>query len=402
MHQSATGNQRQQQKGSVQAAYLQQVRDLEDPFAHCLHQNAYASTPPTQMLSEPDRMLHGLFRPHSPTAPEKMKRRRWLRMTVIKSAGKYRLVRRTHHTHLVGDTDLTYRNLVCPSHGTSEVTFRASTDSQYEVELMQTTSVDLRTWNGQTAIKIGKTRFSNRKRRMEHVGGSDDASVQQVLHEESVEQGASDDHDSLFGGSEAEGQEDAISPDADIVMHDDGRGGFRRCGEIDGLDAERGGGWRYCFNPSESLVVLDIQERTLQILVTCTDLMRGGKAGATIDLAQSAPTAGLDAPAQEHQKHPQSRIYLLKLINRRSNECRGYLGTRLDSREGMTSKELGTVMRSMGQNPSESELQDMINEVDKAEKGAMAKVRAEHPDLSKEDFETNIYEKGVVLEQSTP
>ena len=167
-------------------------------------------------------------------------------MTVIKSAGKYRLVRRTHHTHLVGDTDLTYRNLVCPSHGTSEVTFRASTDSQYEVELMQTTSVDLRTWNGQTAIKIGKTRFSNRKRRMEHVGGSDDASVQQVLHEESVEQGASDDHDSLFGGSEAEGQEDAISPDADIVMHDDGRGSFRRCGEIGGLDAERGGGWRYC------------------------------------------------------------------------------------------------------------------------------------------------------------
>ncbi|KAF6235514.1 hypothetical protein HO173_006197 [Letharia columbiana] len=56
----------------------------------------------------------------------------------------------------------------------------------------------------------------------------------------------------------------------------------------------------------------------------------------------------------------------------------------------------------MGQNPSESELQDMINKVDKAEKGAMAKVRAEHPDLSKEDFETNIYEKGVVLEQSTP
>ena len=59
-------------------------------------------------------------------------------------------------------------------------------------------------------------------------------------------------------------------------------------------------------------------------------------------------------------------------------------------------------MRSMGQNPSESELQDMINKVDKAEKEAMAKVRAEHPDLSKEDFETNIYEKGVVLEQSTP
>ena len=30
----------------------------------------------------------------------------------------------------------------------------------------------------------------------------------------------------------------------------------------------------------------------------------------------------------------------------------------------ITTKELGTVMRSLGQNPYESELQDMINEVD--------------------------------------
>merc|ERR1712224_1128057 len=37
----------------------------------------------------------------------------------------------------------------------------------------------------------------------------------------------------------------------------------------------------------------------------------------------------------------------------------------------ITTKELGTVMRSLGQNPSESELQDMINEVDADGSGAI-------------------------------
>jgi Ca2+-binding EF-hand superfamily protein len=34
------------------------------------------------------------------------------------------------------------------------------------------------------------------------------------------------------------------------------------------------------------------------------------------------------------------------------------------SLENITTRELGAVMRSLGQNPSETELQDMINEVD--------------------------------------
>jgi calmodulin len=37
----------------------------------------------------------------------------------------------------------------------------------------------------------------------------------------------------------------------------------------------------------------------------------------------------------------------------------------------ITTKELGTVMRSLGQNPSESELQDMINEVDADNNGTI-------------------------------
>lgn len=42
------------------------------------------------------------------------------------------------------------------------------------------------------------------------------------------------------------------------------------------------------------------------------------------------------------------------------------------SRTGqITTKELGTVMRSLGQNPSESELQDMINEVDADNNGTI-------------------------------
>ena len=43
----------------------------------------------------------------------------------------------------------------------------------------------------------------------------------------------------------------------------------------------------------------------------------------------------------------------------------------MSSKGQITTKELGTVMRSLGQNPSESELQDMINEVDADNNGTI-------------------------------
>ena len=56
--------------------------------------------------------------------------------------------------------------------------------------------------------------------------------------------------------------------------------------------------------------------------------------------------------------HSRSEVSLWRLTNVRS------LGQ-------ITTKELGTVMRSLGQNPSESELQDMINEVDTDNNGTI-------------------------------
>ncbi|XP_951999.1 calmodulin, putative [Theileria annulata] len=42
-----------------------------------------------------------------------------------------------------------------------------------------------------------------------------------------------------------------------------------------------------------------------------------------------------------------------------------------DGDGSITTKELGTIMRSLGQNPTEAELQDMINEIDTNSSGAI-------------------------------
>merc|ERR1712083_1013576 len=44
----------------------------------------------------------------------------------------------------------------------------------------------------------------------------------------------------------------------------------------------------------------------------------------------------------------------------------------------ITTKELGTVMRSLGQNPTEAELQDMINEVDADGNGSISAAELRH------------------------
>lgn len=54
--QSTNSNQHHEQKASLDAAYLLQGQNLEDPFTQGLHQNIYSSP----QRSEHDRMLHRL------------------------------------------------------------------------------------------------------------------------------------------------------------------------------------------------------------------------------------------------------------------------------------------------------------------------------------------------------
>ena len=78
---------------------------------------------------------------------------------LYKLPGQYRLVRQTHHSYIVNGTNLAYGDLICPSHGTSSVTLRAPSDRYYQMELLQMTTVNLRTSTGQSATKVEKRAF---------------------------------------------------------------------------------------------------------------------------------------------------------------------------------------------------------------------------------------------------
>ena len=78
---------------------------------------------------------------------------------LYKLPGSYRLIRRTHYTNVVNGTNLLYRDLICPSHGISQLILRAPKDRQYEMELVQTTTIYLRSWGGRSATIIEKRAF---------------------------------------------------------------------------------------------------------------------------------------------------------------------------------------------------------------------------------------------------
>ena len=63
----------------------------------------------------------------------------------------YRVVRRFHHPHIVSGTRLSFPDLISPSYGSCSFLSRSATDPDYEMEMVQTTVINLRTHTGQSA-----------------------------------------------------------------------------------------------------------------------------------------------------------------------------------------------------------------------------------------------------------
>lgn len=87
------------------------------------------------------------------------------------------------------------------------------------------------------------------------------------------------------------------------------------------------------------------------------------------------PPYGAGDLSSSRFRHRVERLPIVESMGSQTGSPTGHAFTEellMDRKTGqITTKELGTVMRSLGQNPSESELQDMINEVDADNNGTI-------------------------------
>ncbi|KAL2218224.1 calmodulin-like protein [Thermoascus aurantiacus ATCC 26904] len=103
--------------------------------------------------------------------------------------------------------------------------------------------------------------------------------------------------------------------------------------------------------------------------------LRAGRSRCAFSLSRPVGHVQLSplSLGQQHLSLPRSPTYLAdSLTEEQVSEFKEAFSLFDKDGDGqITTKELGTVMRSLGQNPSESELQDMINEVDADNNGTI-------------------------------